>query len=175
MLVGTTAADPVTFNIRWSSALFGNAASATGFITFDDGVLPYVGFPPRGTALPDPSVIDFGITVAGVSEGNGSFGLADLAQRRPVLQARDLGQARRCTGRGLDGTDRRAGHVGVAARGHGVACRPAAQKITVDRQPQGVHTARLRSVGLPVHAFVNPQPWRCSMKTTDLALLAAAV
>ena len=77
-LVSVSSADPVTLNIRWSGAVFGNAATATGFITFDDAALPYIGYPSGTTLLPDPSVLDFGITITGASAGNGSFGLSDF-------------------------------------------------------------------------------------------------
>jgi hypothetical protein len=77
-LVAPAAADPVTLNVHWSGAVFGNSATATGFITFDDAVLPSIGFPSSTTPLPDPAVIDFGITVSGAAAGNGSFDLGDF-------------------------------------------------------------------------------------------------
>jgi hypothetical protein len=75
--VGSALAGIVTFNIEWSGASFGNSATATGFITFDDTVLPEIGAMGALT-LPSPSVIDLGVTISGASAGNGSFGIGDF-------------------------------------------------------------------------------------------------
>lgn len=71
-------ATPVTLHVTWSGASFENGASATGYITFDDSVVPAAD-PTAGTiTLPDASVTALEITITGASSGNGTFGLADF-------------------------------------------------------------------------------------------------
>ena len=74
---GSVFASPVTYNVQWSGASFDNSATATGFVTFDSAALTDTGvgdiYP-----LPDPAVLDFGITITGASSGNGTFGLSDF-------------------------------------------------------------------------------------------------
>jgi hypothetical protein len=67
-----------SLNISWSGASFGNTASATGHITFDDSQLPNVGFQ-NWNGLPGSGVTDFGVTITGASSGNGTFTLADFS------------------------------------------------------------------------------------------------
>ncbi len=67
----------VTFQVQWSGATFNNTAKATGFITFDDAVLPQVG-QQTSIDLPNPAVADLGITITGATSGNGTFGLSDF-------------------------------------------------------------------------------------------------
>lgn len=73
----TSLAAPITFDLEYSGASFGNAASASGFIAFDDSVLPVPGSLGNVTAA-TVGVTDFSITVSGASAGNGTFGLADV-------------------------------------------------------------------------------------------------
>jgi PEP-CTERM motif len=75
--VSPALANSITFSVKWSGASIGNAATADGFITFDDTGLPEVGSQ-NPIALPNANVIDLGITITGASQGNGTFGLADF-------------------------------------------------------------------------------------------------
>jgi len=66
-------ATPITFNVFWSGAFYGNTASASGFVTIESTGLPN----PGGTS--DYSfVVDVSITVSGASSGNGTFNRADF-------------------------------------------------------------------------------------------------
>lgn len=76
--IGSAFASFETLNITWSGVSFGNGASATGFITFDNALLPDLGSQPTN-ALPSAAVTDLGITITGSSGGNGTFGLADFS------------------------------------------------------------------------------------------------
>lgn len=76
--IGSAFASFETLNITWSGVSFGNGASATGFITFDNALLPNLGSQPQN-ALPSAAVTDLGITISGSSGGNGTFGLADFS------------------------------------------------------------------------------------------------
>jgi len=72
------AAIPITFNLQYDGSSFGNSATASGHITFDDALLPNpTGF--MRPSLPDPMVIDIQLTVAGASSGNGTFTLLDFS------------------------------------------------------------------------------------------------
>lgn len=75
--VGSALANLITFDVQWSGSSFGNNASATGFITFDDAVLPEVGVQ-NVLGLPNAAIIDLGITISGSIGGNGSFGISDF-------------------------------------------------------------------------------------------------
>ncbi len=75
MFAFEAAAATQTMNINWSGASFGNSASATGHITFDDNAVGD-GISSTGNWL---AVTDFGMTIAGASSGNGSFGLSDFS------------------------------------------------------------------------------------------------
>lgn len=71
-------AAPITFNLAYTGAGFGNDATAIGSITLDDSVLPtdeIFLFDTPGTTL---GVLDFSLTVSGASAGNGTFTLSDL-------------------------------------------------------------------------------------------------
>jgi len=74
----------VTFDITWDGSVYGNDASATGFITFDDTLVPQIvdpqAPPPGGVAilLPSAAIANLGITITGASDGNGTFGLSDF-------------------------------------------------------------------------------------------------
>lgn len=76
--VGSALANLITFDVQWSGSAFNNNASATGFITFDDAVLPEVGVQ-NLLGLPNIAITDLGITISGSSAGNGSFGLSDFS------------------------------------------------------------------------------------------------
>jgi hypothetical protein len=81
--VGSAFASWVTFDIEWDGSVHGNGASATGFITFDDTLVPQIvdpADPPDDVAihLPSAAIADLGITITGASIGNGSFGLDDF-------------------------------------------------------------------------------------------------
>ncbi|HEY9146950.1 MAG TPA: PEP-CTERM sorting domain-containing protein [Thiobacillus sp.] len=82
----------MTLQIKWSGSPFGNNASATGFITFDNSSLPEVGtqnpiplpfiffgIPVLGPGLTLGPVADLGITVSGSSGGNGTYGFNDFS------------------------------------------------------------------------------------------------
>jgi hypothetical protein len=72
--VGSAFARSVTFTIQWSGQYFSNAASATGFITFDDALLPSVGVSDYVPLA--PAVSGFGLTVTGAQTGNGTFDMS---------------------------------------------------------------------------------------------------
>ena len=81
--VGSAFASWVTFDIEWNGSVHGNNASATGFMTFDDTLLPQIvdpANPPANVAidLPSAAIADLGITITGASSGNGTFGLDDF-------------------------------------------------------------------------------------------------
>lgn len=67
----------ISLDVEWSGASFGNQATASGSITFDDSVLPQVGFQ-NSILLPSPNVTALSITISGSSGGNGTFGMADF-------------------------------------------------------------------------------------------------
>jgi hypothetical protein len=78
--VGSAFAGWVTFDIEWDGSVYGNDASATGFIVFDDTLVPQIVDPlnpPLDVAihLPSTAIADLGITITGASSGNGTFGL----------------------------------------------------------------------------------------------------
>lgn len=82
LLAGTFIVPPAsaaleTLDIQWSGALYGNSATASGFITFDNVLLPQVGTP-GFVSLPDASITDLGITITGAASGNGTFTLSDF-------------------------------------------------------------------------------------------------
>ena len=66
----------LTFDLDWSGASFGNAATATGSITIDDTVLPNPSGPVFGAAT--IGVVAFSVTISGAASGNGTFVLADF-------------------------------------------------------------------------------------------------
>lgn len=68
---------PITFNLSYSGASFGNQATGTGFVTFDDAVLPNPGTLANVTAA-TLGVQAFSIAIAGASTGNGTFGLGSV-------------------------------------------------------------------------------------------------
>lgn len=72
-----TFANLVTLDITWDGSVFGNSATATGVLVFNDALLPAIEQNSSFSALPDPGIVDFSITVSGASSGNGSFGLSD--------------------------------------------------------------------------------------------------
>ena len=71
----TANAAPITFNLTYSGASWGNGASATGYITFEDTLLTNPGW--SGCQIPGPCVHALSLTVTGATVGNGTFGLAD--------------------------------------------------------------------------------------------------
>jgi len=66
----------VTFDIEWSGEVYENAATATGFITIDDALLP--SGDEGGVALPSAAVVDLGIDITGAAAGNGHYSLPDF-------------------------------------------------------------------------------------------------
>jgi hypothetical protein len=70
----------VSFDVTWSGASNGNGASATGFITFDDTLLPDVGSLPLNP-LPNGAVTELGITVVGSTGGlaDGTWEIGDFS------------------------------------------------------------------------------------------------
>ncbi len=73
-------AAPVTFDLTYEGPL-GSSATGTGFITFDDAVLPNPnpnpGMPMFVSAA-TLGILDFSLTISGASIGNGTFGLPDI-------------------------------------------------------------------------------------------------
>jgi hypothetical protein len=77
-VAGSALADIITFDVQWDGLAFGNQATATGFITFDNAQLPDVGAELRHS-LPSPAVSDLQVTINGAAAGNGTFGLSDFS------------------------------------------------------------------------------------------------
>ena len=79
---GSAFASFVTFDIEWRGIGTATSASATGFITFDEAVLPQVLDPEidgnRSINLPSAAIAGLGITITGAMSGNGTFGLSDF-------------------------------------------------------------------------------------------------
>ncbi len=74
--VGVANAGSMTFDVSWSGASLGNAATATAEITFDPSQLNNPGF--TSTQEGVFVVTAFTMTVSGAKNGNGTFGLADF-------------------------------------------------------------------------------------------------
>jgi len=90
LLLATPAQALSTFDLAWSGEPFGNAASATGTITFDTAQVSGA-----GVFAPDLIVDAFMITVSGTASGDGTFGLANYAMFRfgaPAGTALDFSQ-----------------------------------------------------------------------------------
>jgi hypothetical protein len=76
-LANTASAAPITFDLQYSGASFGNSATGVGTITFDGTVVPGLGsFGNVSEAT--LGITAFSITISGASSGNGTFGLADV-------------------------------------------------------------------------------------------------
>lgn len=75
--VSSVFASIITLNIEWDGSAFNNNATATGFFTFDDSLVPQQGVQDL-LPLPNPAVLDLGISITGSSAGNGTFGLSDF-------------------------------------------------------------------------------------------------
>ena len=99
-LVGPMTANAalITFDLSYSGDRFGNAAVASGSITFDDAILPVPGGLTNVTAEV-LGVTAFSIAVSGATAGNGTFGLRDatnwiwLVDRELDLTQNLVGQA----------------------------------------------------------------------------------
>jgi hypothetical protein len=72
---GLALAAPVTFVLEYSGAPT-NTARATGWITFEETLLPNPG--DIKFDLPSPVVLDLQLTVTGASTGNGTYALDDF-------------------------------------------------------------------------------------------------
>ena len=68
-------AAPITYDLTYSGAVFGNSATASGSITLDAALLPNPGSQINVPAV-TLGITAFTITVMGASSGNGTFGLA---------------------------------------------------------------------------------------------------
>jgi hypothetical protein len=78
LLGGASAsATPITLNLTYSGASFGNGATGTGTITLDDALIPNPGLVANVPAA-TLGITAFSITISGASSGNGTFGLADV-------------------------------------------------------------------------------------------------
>ena len=77
-VAGSALADIVTFDVQWSGLSFGNQATGTGFISFDDALLPDMGSE-LPNFFPSPAVSNLQVTIAGAAAGNGTFGLGDFS------------------------------------------------------------------------------------------------
>jgi hypothetical protein len=79
MLIGMslpTYAEIITLDIKWSGESFGNDATASGFLTFEDTLcVPEV--EDCGNLV---GIIDFGITVSDAGTGSGTFGFFDFVE-----------------------------------------------------------------------------------------------
>jgi len=65
--------DPTTYTLEWASSTTG--ATASGFIVLDRNLIINPGF--NIWELPDPTVLDFGITVTGSASGDGTWTIDD--------------------------------------------------------------------------------------------------
>ena len=85
ILSTSTNAAPITFNLEYSGAAYGNTAVGNGFITVDDDYWPTNGLllehlkGVTGEVINSPIVLDLSLTISGASLGNGSFGYADFS------------------------------------------------------------------------------------------------
>ena len=85
LLVGLTvkpfpaSASIITFDLSYSGAALGNSAIGTGFISFDDTVLPNIAVHEANVFPATLGIVNFSITISGASSGNGTFGLSDFA------------------------------------------------------------------------------------------------
>jgi hypothetical protein len=79
LLAGPMAANAgaVKFGLEYSGAPFGNSATGTGFIVFDDSVLPNVAGTLANVPAASLGIMDFSISIAGATLGNGTWTLAD--------------------------------------------------------------------------------------------------
>jgi hypothetical protein len=68
----------ISFDLTYSGAPFGNAATATGKISFDDSILPNAPGGHVNVSAATLGIVDFSITVSGASSGNGTFTLSDF-------------------------------------------------------------------------------------------------
>jgi hypothetical protein len=69
-------ADMITFDIQWSGETFNNSASSTGYLTIDSTICaPEV----AECNIIGSGITDFGVTVSGASDGNGSFSFGDFS------------------------------------------------------------------------------------------------
>jgi hypothetical protein len=73
-LAGPVFAAQQTFDLAWSGATFGNAASATGEITFDPTAIGAGG----QYFFPSTVITNASVTITGASAGNGTFDTSDL-------------------------------------------------------------------------------------------------
>lgn len=72
LTAGTAPAAFQTFNLAYSGAAFGNAATASGSITIDLALLNNPGLTGQDNS---PFVTAFSLTVSGANSGNGTFGI----------------------------------------------------------------------------------------------------
>ncbi|MBW8370276.1 MAG: VPLPA-CTERM sorting domain-containing protein [Thiobacillus sp.] len=90
--INPASASLMTLDIKWSGSPFGNNASATGFITFDNSSLPEVGtqnsIPLQFFFIGNPILVSgftpvpvsgLGITITGSNGGDGTFGFNDFS------------------------------------------------------------------------------------------------
>jgi hypothetical protein len=79
MMASAAQASVHTLNITWSGAQFGNQASATGVLTFDDAAVPDLGGSQISHSMSD--LIDFSMDITGTAGGlgDGHFTVADFS------------------------------------------------------------------------------------------------
>jgi hypothetical protein len=77
--VGGSQAGLITFDFAYSGASYGNGATATGFVSFDESLLPNPGSFYGTTSMP-AFVTDLSITISGTAGGlgDGTFVLSDF-------------------------------------------------------------------------------------------------
>jgi hypothetical protein len=71
-------ANVITFDLSYSGASFQNSATGTGFISFDDTVLPNTATSLLNVSPATLGIVGFSITIANASSGDGTFGLSDF-------------------------------------------------------------------------------------------------
>jgi hypothetical protein len=71
LLTPAAQADPLRIDLRWEGMF-----TAEGFVVIDDDVLPAEAV--TQVLLPDPSILDFQVSVTGSPIGNGTFGMDDF-------------------------------------------------------------------------------------------------
>jgi hypothetical protein len=68
----------ITFDLSYSGASFGDSAVGTGFISFDNTVLPNTAVTLGNVSPATLGIVNFSITISNASSGNGTFGLSDF-------------------------------------------------------------------------------------------------
>ena len=78
LMVSPAIADVITFDLSYSGASFENSAVGTGFISFDNTVLPNTAVSLFNVSPATLGIVNFSISISNASSGNGTFGLSDF-------------------------------------------------------------------------------------------------